>query len=245
MFCDVVELREFYTSPLGRYVQAMMRRKVLSLWPNLKGLNVAVIGYGTPLLRPFLEETEHAFALMPAQQGVIHWPKEAKNLTTLVDETALPLADESLDGVILFHALEGTRNPEAMLQDIWRVLKGNGRLIVIAPNRTGLWAQLDHTPFGQGAAFSLRQIKGMLKKHLFIPEKERGALYMPPTRWRLMHKASKLWEGMGSLFFHPLAGVWVVECAKQLYAPLAGKTYPAKKAFVPLSQPSSIGLRVS
>ena len=37
-----------------------------------------------------------------------------------------------------------------LLRECWRVLRDDGRLLVVVPNRLGSWALFDHTPFGQG-----------------------------------------------------------------------------------------------
>jgi len=244
MFTDVAELREFYTSPLGRLVQRQLRRQVRLLWPDLSGQRVLALGYGTPFLRPFLDEAERVFALMPAQQGVVNWPREHPNLTALADETALPLQDASVDRVLLVHAVECAPHLNTMMDEVWRVLASNGRLVVIAPNRTGLWAKSDSTPFGQGTAFSSRQIKTLLRDHLFIPEREARALFTPPSSAAFWLRTAPFWERLGQKWLGPLAGVHLVEATKQLYAPV-GKRVRSKPYLLSAPRPVPAGLRVN
>ena len=40
----------------------------------------------------------------------------------------------------MVHALEASEQLPALLAEVWRILVGNGRLLVIVPNRHGLWA---------------------------------------------------------------------------------------------------------
>ncbi len=243
MHTDVAELREFYTSPLGQMAQRWLRRHVQALWPNLRGQKVLALGYGTPVLRPFLTETDRVLAFMPGAQGVVTWPSEGPNCTALVDETALPLLDASVDRVILLHALEGASQPARLLDEAWRILTSGGRLMVIAPNRTGWWAISDATPFGHGTAFSQRQIRHLLKTHGFIPEQSRGGLFFPPSAGRIARTLAPLLEHSGPSWLGAVAGVHLIEASKQLYAP-TGKPALAKTYRANLVQPKPVSLRV-
>ena len=81
----------------------------------------------------------------------------------LVDETELPLIDEGADRILLVHMLEWSENPLELLRELWRVLAPNGRLLLIVPNRRGLWARVDTTPFGYGSPFSRSQLTKLLE----------------------------------------------------------------------------------
>src|SRR5947207_8712583 len=53
----------------------------------------------------------------------------------------LPLGDAAVDRVLLVHALEMSRDAEALLREAWRVLAPGGRLLAVIPNRRGIWAR--------------------------------------------------------------------------------------------------------
>ncbi|MBT7768707.1 MAG: methyltransferase domain-containing protein, partial [Rhodospirillales bacterium] len=154
MWRDVVDLRDFYGSGLGRVVRRAIRAKVRAIWPNTKGMSVLGVGYTTPYLGPFRSEATRAIAAMPAGQGVLHWPDNGTGLTTLVDEIELPFADLSMDRVLLVHALECAEQARPLLREVWRVMSASGRLIIVAPNRRGVWARFERTPFGHGLPYS-------------------------------------------------------------------------------------------
>ena len=147
---DVVDLRDFYRTGLGQVARRMIRSAIRRVWPDLRGMRLLGIGYPTPFLPAISAETERTVAVMPASLGVLGWSPEGRNLVTLADEGELPFADYSIDRVLLVHALETTEQVGPMLKEIWRVLAGGGRLLVVAPNRRGIWARLDRTPFGSG-----------------------------------------------------------------------------------------------
>ena len=130
MTSDVVDLHGFYATGLGQMARRALRRRVRQMWPAAKGEVVLGLGYATPLLGQYLGEAERTIAIMPPTQGVIRWPRETANLVALADDTDLPLPDESIDRVLLVHALEHSEHVRPLLREIWRVLSGSGKLMV-------------------------------------------------------------------------------------------------------------------
>lgn len=217
MYVDVVDLRNFYGGPLGGLVRQHLRVKLVEMWPKVSGDRVLGLGYATPFLRPFLGRAERVLGFMPARQGVVNWPGEGPSATALVDECALPLPDSSIDRLLMVHALETSDDPGEVLREAWRVLAPGGRLIAVVPNRIGLWARLETTPFGYGRPFTQGQLDTALKDALFSPIDWRGALYMMPSTRRFLLGTANTIERLGSKTWPTFAGVLVVEATKQLY----------------------------
>jgi SAM-dependent methyltransferase len=218
MWCDVLDLEEFYASTLGQMTARLLRARLRELWPSVKGDTVLGMGYATPLLRPFVDEAARTMAFMPAPQGVARWPREARNRASLVDELDLPLADRSVDRVILVHAVECTEQLRPMLREVWRVLADGGKLIAVAPTRTGLWSQMERSPFYQGHPYSAGQLATLLRANMFAPLRRTQALYMPPTHSRLALGMAPAVERFGQRWLGRFAGVSLIEAGKQLYA---------------------------
>lgn len=218
MYRSIYDLKDFYNSPPGIYVREIIRAHITSWWPNVQGQRVVGIGYATPYLDLFLEQADRCFAVMPAGQGVYPWPEDRKNLTILAEESELPLETNSVDRILLIHSLEYAELPRSNLQEIWRVLKSNGRLLIVTPNRLGLWARAEWSPYGQGTPYSLNQLRWFLRDNLFVYERNRPALFMPPLRWQLCFRAAPYLEKFCPLLLPALAGVHMVEASKQLYA---------------------------
>ena len=218
MWHDVVDLRDFYETQLGAMARRMIRRGVRSMWPDVKGQRVLGLGYATPYLRQFMTEAERTLAFMPASKGVLHWPSEGRGLTALIDEAELPLPDLSVDRVLLVHGLESSEYQRDMLREAWRVLTGEGRLLIVAPNRGGIWARLERTPLGWGQPYSAAQLSRLLRDNMFTPTRSSRALYIPPLRTRALLRSAPAWERIGSRWFPTFGGVVLVEAGKQLYA---------------------------
>src|SRR6516165_9386756 len=139
MSIDVVDLRNFYAQRLGVVARRFVGRGIRKRFADTRGMSVLGVGYPTPYLGLFREEAERCLAFMPAVQGVVKWPTDRPGLAALVDELELPLTDSAVDRVLLVHALEMARDPNALLREVWRVLAGGGRLLIVVPNRRGVW----------------------------------------------------------------------------------------------------------
>lgn len=221
MHLDVQDLRNFYyRNALGRAAQASLRSRVLQMWPEAKGQTVAGFGFAVPLLRPYLEESRRTVALMPGPQGVMPWPSNLPNVAVLSEDTRWPLETGHVDKLILLHGLETSEWPSAVLEEAWRVLGPGGKMIVIVPNRAGLWSRRDATPFGFGRPYSASQLETQLRKHQFLPERHMGALYQLPSHKRIWMKSGRVFERMGRMMPAMLAGgAFVVEASKLVYPP--------------------------
>jgi SAM-dependent methyltransferase len=230
MWTDAVDLNDFYRSTLGQMTTRLLRARLREVWPNVRGESVLGLGYATPFLRPFAEEAARTIAFMPAPQGVTRWPREGRNRTALVDEMDLPLADRSIDRVVLVHAVECTERVRPMLREIWRVMADGGRLLVVAPTRAGLWSQIDRSPFYQGHPYSAGQLAGLLRANMFAPMQQTRALFMPPTHSRLALRMAPTVERFGRRWLGRFAGVCVIEAGKQLYAGIAERSQTAERA---------------
>ena len=182
MTIDVIDLRDFYSQRLGIVARRLINRGIHARWPNAEGQRVLGLGYPTPYLGLFREDSERCIAFMPAAQGVLKWPTARPALATLVDEFSLPLSDAAVDRILMVHSLEMSDDPEGLLREMWRVLAPSGRLIAVIPNRRGVWTRTDTTPFGHGRPYSRSQITQLLRQTWFTPTSWGEALFMPDRK---------------------------------------------------------------
>ena len=202
----------FYATPLGGVAAKLIGRRLGEIWPDRPGLSVLGVGYPAPFLHL--------------------WPSSARvlNATTSHHEPPpgscaahamhLPFPDLAFDRVLVIHGVEPVGQDARLLREIWRVLKDDGRMLVVAPNRTGLWAHIDSTPFGQGRPYSRGQLDRLLAGTLFRAERHETALFAPPASSGLLLRTAALWESVGHAMFAELAGVTIVEAVKDAYAAL-------------------------
>ena len=213
---DVLELREFYATPLGAAARLMIARKLDEAWGPANGLDVLGVGYATPYLEAFRERGRRAVAAMPAGQGVEVWPAEGRVLSCLADEAALPFPNALFDRVLVVHALEEAADPLAQMREVWRVLAPAGRVIVAAANRRGFWAGAESTPFGHGRPFTRRQLEDLVREAELHPLAWSRALFAPPLDWTA--RWAEGFERVGARLWPGLSGLILLEAVKQTFA---------------------------
>jgi SAM-dependent methyltransferase len=228
--------RDFYASPLGLVAARLLRLRLQRLWPSLAGQEILGLGHAAPYLRLWREGAARIVSAGLPETDLVPWPPGSASLSTRVEDSLLPFPDLSFDRVLLVHALEGAENDRRMLREVWRVLKDDGKLLIVAPNRRGLWAHRDSTPFGQGRPYSNGQLSRLLQRNLFAAGRRDTALYTPPVQMRLLLKGSGLWEGTGRMLAPRFAGVVIVEAHKRIYGvmPARGVAVPhGRRVLVP------------
>jgi SAM-dependent methyltransferase len=238
---DVIALKEFYATPLGRVASSAVNRSIRRLWADAKGETLLGIGFAPPYLTSFAGEAQSIFACMPAAQGVVHWPPGARNLSLLSDEADLPFPDNSIGRILVIHALENSEQVRQMMSEIWRVLSPAGRVIVVAPNRRGIWARSPGSPFAFGQPYTSSHLKRLFSEHSFTPLHSSAALFFPPSTRRYVLRSARFWESTGFHFFSGFGGVLLMEAEKQIYAPLMQKARSrGRKVSVSMAQPAGI-----
>jgi SAM-dependent methyltransferase len=215
---EVHGLGEFYSSTAGRVTARLLRQRLALLWPALPGMSVLGLGYASPYLRQWQAETARCIALIPGQLRPWRWPRKAPSLTSRGLEEALPFPDLSFDRVLLVHGLENAENARRLLREVWRVLKDDGRLIVLVPNRLGLWAHLESTPFGHGQPYSKAQLEALLVRQLFRVARREAALFVPPFGVRRPLRVAAGWERIGARLYPRFAGVTLLEAGKDMFS---------------------------
>ena len=241
---DVVDFREYYATALGKATRRLIAAKLSGRMPQDPQATHLGLGYATPFLNPLAENAARQIALMPARRGVIHWPEQGLVSSALVDELDLPLGDNAVDVALLIHCLEFTDSPDELLQEVWRVLTPQGKLLLIVPNRSSLWAMRDISPFGHGQPFSRLQLQSLLRTAQFSITRFEYALVMPPSK---RFAGSAMARGLerlgGAAAIRGISGALIIEAQKQVYAYAPGRKMRRilprfKPAFLPAPQHS-------
>jgi SAM-dependent methyltransferase len=229
MAADSHAAADFYGTTRGAVAARLLRERLVAMWPDLHGQSVLGIGFAAPYLRLWRGTAERCIAVTPAQMGATRWPVGEPCLSCTAEEDALPFPDMSFDRVILVHGLEAAENARRLLREIWRVLKDDGRLLVVAPNRAGLWAYVERTPFGHGQPYSFGQLGRLLAASLYRVERRDTVLWLPPVGPRLVLRSADLFERAGRRLMPGMAGVIISEAVKDVYAAMPLKPVPRRR----------------
>jgi SAM-dependent methyltransferase len=229
MAADVHAAADFYGTTRGAVTALLLRERLSALWPDLRGQSVLGIGFAAPYLRLWRAQAARCIAVTPAQIGATRWPLGQPCLSCTAEEDSLPFQDLTFDRIILVHGLEAAENARRMLRETWRVLKDDGRLLVVAPNRTGLWAYVEQTPFGHGQPYSFGQLGRLLAGALYRIEQRDTVLWVPPVGPRLVLRGAGLFERAGRRLMPATAGVIICEAVKDVYAAMPLKPAPRRR----------------
>lgn len=232
MNVDTQDIDAFYTTQLGGLTAALLQQNLAALWQDMVGLSVLGIGHAAPCLDTW-RLRNRCVGVAPSHMGGACWPAGQPNLICLAETESLPFADLSFDRVLLIHGLEHAENARRTLREVWRVLKDDGKLIVVLPNRRGAWAYAEGTPFGHGQPYSEGQIARLLSSLFFKVERQKTALYAPPLDLQLLLRLFWLTERYGPFIAPHFAGLVITEASKALYGITpAKKRASARRVFV-------------
>ncbi len=211
MGVNIEKVGKFYKSDLGEHVHAEIVRL----------LNKNLEGYGgdcvvSPGSRFYEDVIRGHFNFLS-----YHTDSDQKD-----NEYSLTwqCSSHAADSAIMIHDLEFAKSPENHLKEAFRVLKGDGRLVILFPNRSGGWARRDNTPFGVGAPRTLGQVKRLLNENRFHFDRVEGALYFPPynPKVEIIRRVVNIAHGFGVMN----AGIFMVIAHKR---EKAGIKEPVKK----------------
>ncbi|MGI9298158.1 MAG: class I SAM-dependent methyltransferase [Gammaproteobacteria bacterium] len=134
----------------------------------------------------------------------------------VADWTALPFAAESVDFILLAHALEASGAPHAVLREAARVLRPRGRMLIVGFNPWSLLgARLAAMPW-RGDWISLMRVKDWLALLNMSADEGRFAVFMPPherrrrKRFGWLEKAGRRWWPLGG-------GVYFLSAVKRTH----------------------------
>ena len=188
------------------------------------------IGFAAPYLRLWREQAARCIALTPAQMGATRWPAGAPSLSCTAEEDALPFPDLMFDRVLLVHGLEAAESARRLLRETWRVLKDDGRLLVVAPNRSGMWAYLGEHAVRPRPALFVRPdrpaaggvaVPGGAAGHRAVS----AAVELAAGAAQRRRCAS----GPGGSWLPGFAGVTITEAVKDIYAAMPVEAVPRRR----------------
>ncbi|MFG6433322.1 class I SAM-dependent methyltransferase [Roseateles sp. LYH14W] len=146
------------------------------------------------------------------------------------DFEALPFDSASLDLVLLPHALELAVDAHALLREVERVLRPEGRLIVFGLNPASLWGLRQNLgrlrrggqPYlpdvgPDGEFIGYWRLRDWLKLLSFDVEAARFGVYRPPLRSDVWLQRWQWTERVGSRWWPVLGAVYFIQAVKRVH----------------------------
>jgi SAM-dependent methyltransferase len=146
---------------------------------------------------------------------------QAKSGSIQVTLDELPLLPESVDVIVIVHALEFTPKPLVLLQEAYQALAPGGQLVIVSLNPWSLWGlkhglTLDHELPWSGHFWTAWQVKHWLRGLRLRMVTHDTYCFRPPLHslrwWQRL-----LWlEAFGSFCFPALGGFYIIVAQKRV-----------------------------
>ena len=195
-------LQEWFATPLGQYLLEKEQAYLDDVTPDIFGFHALQVGL--------------------AQHDLLRASRIAHRLR--IDCTAtpdlyarsheLPIATQSVDLVVLPHALEFAAQPHEILREVDRVMMPEGRLVIVGFNPWSLWGLKSAVGFSRGEVpwngrfVSLLRVKDWLALLGFDVNAGRLVGYAPPfdnanvrRRFGFMEPAGDRWWAVGGAVY--------------------------------------------
>ena len=155
----------------------------------------------------------HKFSLTPSTK--------VKNGGLVAQAEAIPLAGESVDMVVLHHALDYSEHPHQLLREADRVLIAGGHLLIIGFNPFSTWGvrhkfgrRAGKSPWQSNLLSSMR-LSDWLKLLDFKIEQVHYGLYSLPINSSKFIRYSSFLGKLAQRLNWPTGGIYVISAKKQ------------------------------
>lgn len=230
---QIIDLAQWFQTPAGRYLQDWELQHCDQVVTDCFGYHALQIGgEHLPLLRNCRVQ-RCWLAGIELSDEVTGRPvaSDIGAASLLLEPTALPFAENSLDLVVLPHTLEASADPHATLREVARVLVPEGRLIVLGFNPGSFWGlQQANSVLAQRLGskappfipdiddlISLRRLRDWLRLLNLEVEGGRFGCYRPGLRSEPWFERMAWLEKAGDRWWPMLGGVYLLQAVKRVY----------------------------
>ena len=202
----------WFQSPQGIAVLRAEQALVTPIISRLFGYHILQVGCNNEVSLIGDSPVGHKISFVP-----VHRPGSTQPVA--INEE-LPLANDSIDVVVLHHALDFTDDSHRLLREVTRVLRPGGQMLIVGFNpmsHWGLWKLFKrkiNIPW-RGRFISRRRISDWLRLlDLHIESVDYGVHFLPLNFSRLLRYADNI-EKFATSIKSPLGGAYFILCVKQ------------------------------
>lgn len=213
---------DFYQTQAGGYCAALLRERLQWLWPDLNNQKVLGLGYAGPCLGAWRGRGALCVsALLPEcmQGAALGGHVTRSERAVMVDAAQLPFQDDAFDRIVIMHAFQSEAQAITLLRGAGRVLRDDGRMILIGPTIFAGRLRQCKTPFAHDAAFAPTTLKRILEQAMLQAERRDEALFFPAQWGANSLRRGRAADIAGKVLAPGLGSVALVEVVKTMYAP--------------------------
>ena len=232
----------WFQSPLGEKVLEAEKSLTMPLIERLFGYHILQIG---------CNERHSLIEHSPAGHKIIFAPSWRTGCRyPVADNEELPLASDSMDVVVIHHALDFADDSHRLLREATRVLRPGGQMLIVGFNPASCWGLLKlfrrrSTIPWRGRFLSKRRLSDwLLLLNLHVEALHHG-LHFFPVSFSSMLKHADAMEHFGIRTGSPFGGAYVYLCVKQVVpiTPIMPRWRPLSTG--PIMVPASETARVT
>jgi len=212
---DTLHLRlgQWFQSPQGSEVWRIEQEHAEPIISRLFGYHILQIG---------CHEDYSLIENSPAGHKILFSPTwRGGEQQAVADNEELPLANDSMDVVLLHHALDFTDDNHRLLREATRVLRPGGQMLIIGFNPMsywGLWRVFKRrsTIPWRARFISRRRLTDWLQLLDLDIKRVSYSLHFSPLKFAQLLKYAGRFEKLGARMASPFGGAYFVLCVKQV-----------------------------
>ena len=228
---------QWLQTPQGYEVLQAEREIVTPLLSRLFGYHILQVGCNEECSLIDNSPVGHKIIFSPTwRPGTRH---------AIADNEELPLATDSIDVVVIHHALDFTDDSHRLLREATRVLRPGGKMLIIGFNPYSYWGfwklfkRRINVPW-RGRFISKGRLSDWLQLlDLQIDSVNYGLHFLPLNFSRLLKYAKRM-ERFGSKIKSPFGGAYFILCVNQVapITPILSKWRPirARATVIPVAE---------
>lgn len=203
-------LHDWFSAPLGQYVLGKEREYLDGVTPDIFGFHALQLGLPE---HDLLRESRIAHRMRIAPEG---------DACLRARGHELPLESQSIDLALLPHVLEFADDPHAVLREVDRVMRPEGRLVLLGFNPWSLWGLRsalgpDRQQYPWNGHFvSLLRVKDWLSLLGFDVSAGRLVCYVPPLEGERVRRRFGFMEPAGDRWWAIGGAVYMLQAIKRV-----------------------------
>lgn len=202
----VDQLNTWYQKPLGVALARAIKQHLDCKLPELLGDFLLQLG---------IDEQQAWLEKSPVRHKFILTSTRQRKTSAIVECSALPFTDESIDVVFLPHTLEMVVNPDRVLSEVFRIIVPEGYLLIAGFNPLSLWGVHhllkitdSHAPW-RNHFMSMWRLRRTLVQLGFMVTAIEDIFYRPPVQHENLLNKLMFLETLGRM-------VWIYPGASYL-----------------------------
>lgn len=216
----IVELQQWFNSDAGHYIQTWEQARIENLVANVFGYRA--VQYGLPAV-PYLQNNRIPLQIYAGPQRLTQAHQANWQTSVVCEAEQLPFDRDSIDLLILPHALSSVTDQHMVLREAQRVLVPEGRLILTGFNPWSLWGLRNRLPAcghaypaSENGALSPARLKDWLRLLSFEIDRGHFGCYAPPVQTAQWFERFDFLEKAGDRWWPVFGAVYIVSAVKRV-----------------------------